>query len=388
MERDGERGLTHFLEHMVFKGTPKRTARRIAEELDAVGGHLDAATSREHTCFYARVLAQHLPMACDVITDILLNSLLRDGDIDKERGVILEEIRSVEDDPDDLVVESLLAALYGAHTLARPVLGSADIVRSVSRDALVGFRGSNYTAPRITIAAAGQVRHEDLVRLVTPLLSALPADGVLPEFIAPVPLVSHRFIAKDIEQVHLAMGIPALRFDHPDRFVLLVLNNLLGGSVSSRLFQEVREKRGLVYGIYSSAEAFQDSGILVVQTSCEPARFQETAGVVGDVISDVAAGRFDDSEVERGREQMKGGMFLALEGTVSRMTRLAASSMYLGRVLPLEEIMRRIDAVTPGAVRELAASLLVAGRFSSSVVGPGRAGQYRIPWMAGEAVAA
>jgi len=388
MEQDGERGLTHFLEHMVFKGTKRRTARRIAEELDAVGGHLDAATSREHTCFYARVLAQHLPMACDVITDILLNSLMRDGDIDKERGVVLEEIRSVEDDPDDLVVENLLSALYGGHTLARPVLGDAGIIRTVSRETLMGFRERNYIAPRVTIAAAGQVRHEDLIKLVEPLLTALPAAGRLPEFVEPVPLVNHRFTPKDIEQAHLAMGIPALRFDHPDRFVLLVLNNLLGGSVSSRLFQEVREKRGLVYGIYSSAEAFRDSGILVVQTSCEPARFQETAGVVGDVIRDVAAGRFEDSEVERGREQMKGGMFLALEGTVSRMTRLAASSMYLGRVLPLEEVMKRIDEVTPAAVRELASRLINMDRFSSSVVGPGQAEQYRIPWMSGEAVPA
>ena len=388
MEQDGERGLTHFLEHMVFKGTKKRSARRIAEEFDAVGGHLDAATSREHTCFYARVLAQHLPMACDVITDILLNSLMRDDDIDKERGVVLEEIRSVEDDPDDLVVENLLRALYGDHTLALPVLGSAEIIRSVSRESLTGFRDRHYIAPRVTIAAAGQIRHEDLVKLVEPLLGGLPSSGVLPEFIAPVPLVDHRFIAKDIEQAHLAMGVPALRFDDPDRFVMLVLNNLLGGSVSSRLFQEVREKRGLVYGIYSSAEAFRDSGILVVQTSCEPAKFQETAGVVGDVIREVAAGRFEDSEVERGREQMKGGMFLALEGTVSRMTRLAASSMYLGRVLPLEEILKRIDSVTPEAVRELAARLLVMERFSSSVVGPGQAEQYRIPWMSGEAVAA
>jgi len=388
MERDSERGLTHFLEHMVFKGTKKRTARGIAEELDAVGGHLDAATSREHTCFYARVLAQHLPMACDVITDILLNSLMREGDIDRERGVVLEEIRSVEDDPDDLVMENLLKSLYGEHTLARPVLGSASIIRSVSRDTLLDFHGRNYISPRITIAAAGKVSHDDLVKLVTPLLSSLPEKGVLPEFVEPVPLVNHRFIAKDIEQAHLAMGIPALRFDHPDRFVLLVLNNLLGGSVSSRLFQEVREKRGLVYGIYSSAEAFRDSGILVIQTSCEPAKFQETAGVVGDVIREVAAGRFEDSEVERGREQMKGGMFLALEGTVSRMTRLAASSMYLGRVLPLEEIMHKIDSVTPDAVRRLAASLLVVEKFASSVVGPSPAEKDRIPWMSGEAVAA
>jgi predicted Zn-dependent peptidase len=388
MEQDGERGLTHFLEHLVFKGTKKRTARRIAEELDAVGGHLDAATSREHTCFYARILAQHLPLACDVITDILLNSLLNEGDIDKERGVVLEEIRSVEDDPDDLVVEGLLTALYGDHTLARPVLGGAGIIRSVDRQTLVDFHRRNYISPRITIAAAGQVRHEDLSRLVEPLLSALPATGALPVFVEPVSQVNHRFIAKDIEQAHLALGMPALRFDHPDRYILLVLNNLLGGSVSSRLFQEVREKRGLVYGIYSSAEAFRDSGILVVQTSCEPARFQETAGVVGDVIRAVAEGKFEDSEVERGREQMKGGMFLALEGTVSRMTRLAASSMYLGRVLPLEEVMKRIDAVTPAAVRELAARLLVVEKFASSVVGPGRAEQYRIPWMSGEAVAA
>jgi predicted Zn-dependent peptidase len=385
LEDGPERGLTHFLEHMFFKGTKRRTARQIAEELDAVGGHLDAATGREHTCFYARVLGQHLPLAVDVITDLLLNSLFRPEDIERERGVVLEEIRSVEDDPDDLVAEHLLEALFGDHPLARPILGKAEVIGTVERETLLAFRGRNYAAPRVTIAAAGAVGHAEVARLVEPLCTALAGGGPPPKVTAPRPLSRQRVTVKKHEQAHLALGAPALRFDHPDRYALMVLNNLLGGSMSSRLFQEVREKRGLAYSIYSSVETFLDTGLLFIQTSCEPAKFGETVQVIGDILAGLVRGGAEDSEVERSREQLKGNMFLGLEGTANRMTRLAASHMYHGRVIPLEELMESIDAVTPEAVRELAGRILGAGMFSSAVVGPGGEEQYRIPWIPGGA---
>lgn len=385
LENGSERGLTHFLEHMFFKGTKRRTARQIAEELDAVGGHLDAATGREHTCFYARVLGQHLPLAVEVITDFLQNSLFRPEDIKMERGVVLEEIRSVEDDPDDLVSEHLLETLFGDHPLARPILGKADTIGAVDRDALLAFRDRNYSAPRLTIAAAGAVSHAEVARLVEPLCSSLAKGSPAPAVTPPRTYARQQVTLKKHEQAHLALGAPGLRFDHPDRYVLMVLNNLLGGSMSSRLFQEVREKRGLAYSIYSSVETFLDTGLIFIQTSCEPAKFGETVRVIGDILAEVAKKGAMDSEVERSREQLKGNMFLGLEATANRMTRLAASHMYHGRVIPLEELMESVDAVTPEAVRELAKRLLVAGAFSSAVVGPGEEAQYRIPWIAGGA---
>lgn len=381
LEGPGEYGLSHFLEHMYFKGTARRTARQIAEELDAVGGHLDASTGREHTGFYARVLGQHLPRAVDVLTDLLLDSQFRAEDIDRERGVILEEIRAAEDDPDDLAIERLVAALFGDHPLARPILGRKETVNAVDRDALLGFRSRRHTAPMVTISAAGAVSHAELERLVKPLCSALPSEGSLPPFSPPAPRTGQSVVTKEVEQAHFALAAPALRYDDPDRYALMVLNNLLGGSMSSRLFQEVREKRGLAYSVYSSTEMFVDSGMLFIQSSCEPARFAEAVGVIGGILDGLARGGIESAEVERSREQMKGNMFLALESTASRMTRLAASHMFLGRVVPLEELMKSIDAVTPGTVQSLAGRLLDTGRFASSVVGPGDASRYHIPWV-------
>ena len=378
-EGPGEEGLSHFLEHMFFKGTARRTARQIAEELDAVGGHLDASTGREVTCFYARVLAENLPMACDVLCDQLLNSAFRDEDIGKERDVVIEEIRSYEDEPAEVVMDSLLKTFYGEHPLALPVLGDRKVIGALDRATLAGYRDRHYTADNIIVAAAGNVRHAELADLMSPLLSGLPASGDRRRIFPPDPRPRRTVIVRKQEQVHLALAAPSIPFNHPDRFVLQVLNNILGGGVSSRLFQEIREKRGLTYGISSGVEAFLDGGALLIHTAADPEKFKETADAIVGILEDMSRGEITDPEIIRGRDQLKGNIFLALESTSNRMSRMASSKIYLDRVTPLAEVMRMVAAVGPEDVRSMARNLLRPGRFALAVLGPGTAEQYQWP---------
>ena len=381
-EAPGEEGMTHFLEHMFFKGTPRRTGRGIAEELDAVGGHLDAGTSHDYTSLYARVLAEHVPLACDMVSDMLCNSLLSDEEVGRERGVVLDEIRLYEDEPADIVVENLLKAAYGEHPMARPVLGRREVIDGLDHRGLEAFRRRRYASDRLVVAVAGLVEHGEVLRLLAPLLSGLPARGVPREGPSPVHSPRCRLVIRGQEQAHFALAAPALKATDERYYIMLVLNNLLGGSYSSRLFQEVREKRGLAYSIGSSVDSFADGGLLVIQTACEPGKFGQTAGVIGRVLAELASGGVTDEEVIRNRNQLKGATFLGMEGTSTRMMRLAMGTLYLDRVVPLAEVMEKVDAVTPGAVRELAAGLLGPGRFASSVLAPGDPAAYRVPWLA------
>lgn len=381
-ETAGEAGLTHFLEHLLFKGTARRTARGIAEELDAVGGALDAATGRETLALYARVLPEHLPMAADVLCDMTLNSLLRDEDLAVERGVVLDEIKSYEDEPGDVVMEQLMGALWSDAPLARPVLGRRQVIEAAAHDGLAAFKARRLTADRMILSAAGRIEHADLIDRFAPLLAGLPARWEGPATPVPEPSARTRITARDQEQVHLAIAAPALPFGHPDRFALAALNNLLGGTASSRLFQEVRESRGLAYSASSWVEAYRDAGAIGIHVPMDPARFDEAVGVVERILRDLAAGGVTDAEAIRARDQLKGSLLLSLEGTSSRMSRLAVSRMYLGRVTPLAEVAAAVDAITPEAVRALARDLLVPGRFAAAVLGPGPATRYRLPWTA------
>jgi predicted Zn-dependent peptidase len=382
-ELEGEDGLTHFLEHMLFKGTSRRTARQIAEELDAVGGHLDAATSRETTCFLSRVMSQHLPLACDVIGDILTGSLFREADVDRERSVVLEEIRSYEDEPAELAMDQMMRTFYGDHPLARPILGSRKVMEKIDSAAVAGHRNRLFGRDRVVVAAAGQVRHDDLVSMVEPLLAGLPSTGEPRPMSPPVPNARQAVTTRSQEQVHMVLAAPTFPFSCSGRHVLQVLNNLLGGSMSSRLFQEIREKRGLAYGVSSGADSFHDAGILSIHTAADPDSYAEIASVIGDILDDLSSGGVRDEEVLRAREQIKGNIFLALESTSARMSRMALSKIYLDRVTPLEEVMAMVDAVTPEAVREMARRILAPAKFSLAALGPGESERYRVPWGAG-----
>lgn len=389
-EAHAEAGLAHFLEHLSFKGTARRTARRISEEIDAVGGSLDAGTGREHTMFVARVLEEHLGLACDLLCDVILNSRMADEDIRIERGVVLDEIKAYEDEPGDVAAERVMGLLYGDDPIARPVLGRREVIQTATAAGVRAFRARGWAADRLLVAAAGRVDHEDLTARLAPLWAGLPPTATLAVPAAPVPRIGAQVIIRAQEQAHFLVAMPALPFGHPDRYALAVLNNLLGGTTSSRLYQEIREERGLAYGTGSWVECHRDVGHLVVHTAADPARFGEVARVTADVLADCAGGGITAEEMTRARDQLKGSMFLGLEGTSSRMYRLAYARMYLDRVTPLDEVRASIEAVTLDSVRALAARLLDPTRFAVVASGPGKPADYPLPWpgLAPVAVAA
>lgn len=369
-------GAAHYLEHLLFKGTGRRTAAGIAEEFDAVGGELNAFTAKEHTCYYAHVLDVDLPMAVDVLADVVTEAVLAPADVEIERGVVLEEIAMRDDDPEDLVGELFDEALLGGHPLARPVIGSEESIRGMARDTLHDFWRSEYTTPRMVVTAAGNLAHEQLVALVEAAFTgartragAVSPAGPRPSGTSVVTpgarLVLH---GEDTEQAHLMLGVPALARHDPRRTALAVLNTALGGGPSSRLFQQVREQRGLAYSVYSGVAAYTDAGILSVYAGCAPERLGEVADVVRSVLADVAADGLTTAEVVRAQGNLRGGLVLGLEDTPSRMNRLGRSELD-GRRRTVAESLDRIAAVTPEQVAEVARELL-SEPLTAAVVGP------------------
>ncbi|MEU7814596.1 pitrilysin family protein [Pseudonocardia sp. NPDC049154] len=372
-ERPDQAGAAHYLEHLLFKGTGRRTAQGIAEEMDAVGGELNAFTAKEHTCYYAHVLDEDLPLALDVLADVVTNAELAHTDVELERGVVLEEIAMRDDDPEDLLGELFDETIFGAHPLGRPVIGSEESIRGMSRETLHDFWRGEYTTPRMVVAAAGNLDHGHVADLAAKALG----DG--PEFapVGPRPAGGGRLPARralalrtdDSEQAHLLLGVPGLDRHDPRRPVLAVLNAALGGGLSSRLFQQVREQRGLAYQVYSAQACYADAGTFSVYAGCAPERLGEVVAVVRDVLAGVAADGLTESEVVRAKGSLRGGTVLGLEDTASRMNRLGRSELDHGRQRSVTESLERIDAVTPAQVADLAAELL-AQDLTAAVVGP------------------
>jgi predicted Zn-dependent peptidase len=370
-------GAAHYLEHLLFKGTRRRSAVEIAEQFDAVGGDLNAFTAKEHTCYYAHVLDTDLPLAVDVLADVVTDATLALPDVEIERGVVLEEIAMRDDDPEDLLGELFDEALFGDHPLGRPVIGSEESIRRMTRETLHEFWHGEYTTPRMVVAAAGNLVHTEVLELVSTALAAAAARA---EGAAPVP-PRHPATAQltagpqlvlrpdDTEQVHLMLGVPALSRHDERRTALTVLNTALGGGPSSRLFQQVREQRGLAYSVYSAVSTYADAGSLSVYAGCAPERLDEVATVVRGVLSEVAAGGLTSAEVARAQGNLRGGLVLGLEDTPSRMNRLGRSELDHGRQRTITESLDRITAVSVDQVKDLAAELLTAP-FTAAVVGP------------------
>ncbi|MBE1464633.1 M16 family metallopeptidase [Kibdelosporangium phytohabitans] len=373
-EQPAVAGAAHYLEHLLFKSTSRRTAMQIAEEIDAVGGELNAFTAKEHTCYYAHVLDEDLPLAVDLVCDVVFEALCAERDMETERSVVLEEIAMRDDDPEDLLHDAFCAALLPDHTLGRPVLGSEKSITELSRNALYNFYKRRYTMPRMVFAVAGNIKHADVLRLVRKALKARLVGEVAP--IAPrrgrarIPsaprLVLH---TEDTEQTHLMLGVRALDRHDERRFTLGVLNAALGGGMSSRLFQEVREKRGLAYQVYSSVASYSDTGHLSVYAGVQPDRLGETAAVIRDVLAHVAREGLTDAEVARGKGQLRGGLVLGLEDTSSRMSRIGKGELTYGDYLTVGETLNRIDAVTGEDIALLAKELL-SRPIAAAVVGP------------------
>ncbi|MGH3916479.1 MAG: M16 family metallopeptidase, partial [Pseudonocardiaceae bacterium] len=367
-------GAAHYLEHLLFKGTARRSAAAIAEEIDAVGGELNAFTTKEHTCYYAHVLDSDLELAVDLVCDVLGDALLEPADVDLERGVVLEEIAIRDDDPEDLLDDEFCAALLGSHPLARPVLGTEASITGMSREALHHFYRQLYTPDRMVLAVTGNVTHEAVLAAVGHSFGhhlTGSADPAAPRrgrarVTGRCPLAVR---TDHSEQAHLMLGVQAIDRHDDRREVLGVLNAVIGGGMSSRLFQQIREQRGLAYSVYSAVTCYADIGSLSIYAGCSPHRLAEVVAVVAEVLASIASDGISDAELARGKGQRRGGLVLGLEDTVSRMSRIGKAELNYGAHCTVEETLRRIDEVTAEQVGALARELL--GRpVTVAVVGP------------------
>ncbi len=363
-------GVSHFIEHMLFKGTIRRSAEEIARAVDAVGGTLDAFTSRESTCFYAKVLGEHLPLAIDILADTFLHSRLDPEDIDRERQVVLQEIKMVEDTPDDLVHDLFAEAIWGDHPVARPILGRKETVLLMTQADIRRHMDRFYRPDRTVVAAAGDLEHERVVDLVQRAFAGFEGRSFHSDPPAPISTAAVRVEQRDTAQLHLCLGIDGLPYAHEDRYAIHLLNALLGGSMSSRLFQEVREKRGLVYSIYSYQASYRDCGLLVVYAGTSPDSSSQVVDLIRAECARLRKESLSSRDLQQLKDQLKGNLFLGLEGTSSRMTRLAKTEIYLERSYDLDEIIAGIEAVSVDQFRSVARRILRDEAFAITSIGP------------------
>ncbi len=379
-ERRELAGASHFLEHLLFKGTRTRSARDIAEAFDAVGGDVNAYTSKENTTFYARVLDKDLPMAVDHLFDMLQNSMMRGEDMEAERQVILEEINMHEDAPDELVHDLFTETLWRGHPLGRPVLGTVDTITKATREQIRRFWKRHYVPGNYIVAGAGNFEHEQLVALVEAQVDTGPRVRrgrwtVRSGGQAPRPSGIAAVRRRPTEQAHICIGSGGLARSDPRRFAFGVVNNALGGGMSSRLFQEIREKRGLAYSVYSYHAMYAETGAFCVYAGTTPARAREVMELVNRELDDVAENGVTGEELERAKGHMKGARVLSMEDTGGRMTRLGKSELGHGEILSMDEIIERVDAVTREDAKEIAAEVLLRRR-SVAVIGPFEEGAF------------
>ncbi|MGA5704784.1 M16 family metallopeptidase [Peterkaempfera bronchialis] len=371
-------GATHYLEHLLFKGTERRSALDISSALDAVGGEMNAFTAKENTCYYARVLDSDLPLAIDVVCDMLTGSLIRPEDVDAERGVILEEIAMTEDDPGDVVHDLFSEVMYGNSPLGRPVLGTVETINALTRDQIAGFYRRRYRPENLVVAAAGNVDHAKVVRQVTRAFEAAGALGR--EDARPAePRAGARTLStagrtavhnRPTEQAHLVLGLPGIARRDDRRWALGVLNAALGGGMSSRLFQEVREKRGLAYSVYSFSSSFADSGIFGIYAGCQPKRVEEVAKLCREELDRIAEHGITEEELTRSIGQISGSTVLGMEDTGSLMNKIGKAELCYGTHLSVDELLGLIGGVTVDDVRAVAREVLGVHRPSLAVIGP------------------
>jgi predicted Zn-dependent peptidase len=371
-EEQNEAGVTHFIEHLLFKGTERFSALQIAEIFDGLGGELNAATSREHTLVYARVPDHHLETAMDVMGDMVFAPSF--SELDAEREVVLEEIAMYEDAPQELVHDLIADAVFADHPLGRPVIGTADVISSIPRDSIARYHDEMYVPGNIVVAAAGNIEHERVVELVEQALQRRPtanADrrNVRPPLVQPPP-PKLRFQRKETEQYHVCLAAPGISRSDRRRFAASLLDAILGGSASSRLFQEIREKRGMAYAVYSFISQYTDTGQIGIYLGTREDNLADALGIAAEQIADIAAGNLPDSELERAKENLKGRILLSMESTATRMNRLGKSLITDSELLSLDRIVAEIHAVEPASVAELAGALLAPSKLSAACIGP------------------
>ena len=369
-ETPEQNGLSHFIEHMLFKGTKTRSAEDIARSVDSIGGNLDAFTSKELVCFNTKVLDEHLPLAFDVLADLLLNPLFREEDIEKEKGVILEEIKMDADNPDYLVHEIFTSNFWKDHPLGKPILGTRETVKRFDREMIHQFYSDVYSPQNLLITAAGNLQHRRLVGLVEERFSDFARDGSAPAQSKPA---THARIAlrnkKELEQVHLCMGVPSYPVPHEDRFSCYVMNTLLGGGMSSRLFQNIRERQGLAYAVFSELNPYRDTGCLSIYAGTSV----ESAGKVVESIMkefrDLKENRIPPDEIRRAKDHMKGSLMLSLESTSSRMSNLARQEIYFKKFFTLDELGESIENVTEDDIQRISREFFEQKNIALTILG-------------------
>jgi predicted Zn-dependent peptidase len=366
-------GATHFLEHLLFKGTPSRTAQEIAESFDAVGGDVNAFTAKEFTCFYARTLDEDLDMSIEVIADMIQNSLIRSEDVDAERQVVLEEISMHEDAPDDIVHDLFTETIWGDHPLGRRVQGRSETIEAMDREEVDAYWRLHYKPGNLVIAAAGSLEHDHVVEGVQKAFKNAPAGPQRPPRSGDEAPPFHgrtHVLKRPTEQAHIVYGGAGVSRNDPRRWAVGVLNLVLGGGMSSRLFQEIREKRGLVYSVYSGHSSFAESGLLTVYAATGPERIEEVLTLIRREISSVLDSGITQVELDRGKGALKGGIVLGLEDTSSRMSRLGKGELCHGEILTPDEMIARIDALALEDIQTAAQETLGAQPWALSIVGP------------------
>lgn len=368
-EQPRENGISHFIEHLLFKGTERRTAYEIAKEIDSVGGSLNAFTGREYTCFYAKVIDKNLPLAIDLLSDIFLHPLFDAKDVEKERMVILQEIKMVEDTPDDYVHDLFNRVCWGDHPLGYPILGTSDLVQSFSRDEIYRYFKENYQPNQIVICAAGSLDHNDVVERIQKTFGQIRKAERNRERTRPQSISTTNVLNRELEQVHFCLGTKGLQYNHSLRFASYILNTILGGGMSSRLFQEIRENRGLAYSVYSYLPTYTDAGLVVVYAGTGEDTFHEVINLTLKEFNSLKGDPFRNGELETTKEQLKGNLLLGLESSDNMMTRLAKNEIYFGSYLPVGEVLRGIDQVKADEVRSLASELFDERFFCLTLLG-------------------
>ena len=367
-ENPENNGISHFLEHMFFKGTKTRSAREIAESFDSIGGQVNAFTSKEYTCYYAKVLDNHAPFALEVLADMFFNSTFDADELNKEKNVVNEEIKMYEDTPDDIVHDLLSQAVYGDHPLGYPILGTEETLQSFTGEKLEQYMHETYRPENVVISIAGNVP-ESFIKNAEDFFGSYEAskekvDNAKPEF-----HTTHASRKKETEQAHLCLGFEGLQIGHSDVYSLIVLNNILGGSMSSRLFQEVREQRGLAYSVFSYHSAYQDSGMVTIYGGTGASQLNVLYETIQDTLSKLRAEGITDKELNNSKEQLKGSLMLSLESTNSRMSRNGKNELLLGRHRSLDEIVEQIDQVTKDSVDGMA-NQIFTDKYSVSLISP------------------
>ncbi len=369
-ESRNRRGISHFVEHMLFKGTHNRTARQIADEMDSLGGHLNAFTDKEFTCYYAKVLSEHRLKALDILSDMVLNSLFDPSEIERERNVVIEEIKRHKDTPEEAVHDLMVQTLWQRHPLGNPVIGSASVVKKLTRDNIVDYVSRFYTPDAIVISAAGNVEHKELVDAVVPTFGSLTGTRRKRPAKPAIPSAQEKYVDRATEQVHFCLGTMGFPQDSKEKYALATIDAVLGGGMSSRLFQEIRENRGLAYSIGSYSAAYKEAGLFAVYGGTSIQNLSTVLDLIYRECENIGKHSVTDEELLRAKNQIRGALVLGQENMSNRMGRLAKSELYFGRIIRLEEVISNINSVTKDTVAAVASELFNGSKFAVAAIGP------------------